>query len=510
MRRYILVLGLVTLLLQPVPVSSHEEPRVRLGNEVLLDEHLDGLQSKSVGLVTNHTGVNSRGEHIAYILAEDERVHLVALYAPEHGLDGEAAAGEYVESYTHEELDVPVYSLYGPTRKPTSQMLDNVDMLLFDIQDIGARTYTYMSTMNYCMVAAAENHVPIWILDRPNPLGGIGVEGPVLEESFISFVGIDELPKAHGMTAGELAQFFNREIGADLEIIEMQGYRRNMIFPDTGLPWVQTSPNIPDLDSCFGYMATGLGQGTGVYQADQFTWIGGAGLDSEAFHARLSSSDLPGVQFTPDTRNGVGGVQITITDYYDFNPARTGIHALAHAFLLGDFTVPRSDNEIVMFEKIMGTDRMGDWLERGLTPEKMEREYAAELEQFAKERAEYLIGAYAQEVLVKIDDTLLQFDVAPMIDSNHRTLVPARAIAEALGGTVEWDGDARRVTIIREDSIVQFHIGRDTAVVDGREKLMDTHPIIVEDRTLIPVRYISEFLGADVSWNGHWQIVDIN
>ena len=143
---------------------------------------------------------------------------------------------------------------------PTEEMLSGIDVLLFDVQDIGARTYTYMSTLNYCMVAAEKYDKPIVVLDRPNPLGGMIVDGPVLETPYKTFVGVDNLPMAHGMTAGELAQYFNRTIGAELYVVPMEGYKRTMVFQDTGLKWVPTSPNIPDLDSLFGYMATGLGR----------------------------------------------------------------------------------------------------------------------------------------------------------------------------------------------------------------------------------------------------------
>ncbi len=509
MLKYALVLGLVAVLFGAIPVHGQEEPRVRLGNEVLLDDHRDDLQGKRVGLITNHTGVNSRGQHMAKVLAEDDHIHLTALYTPEHGLDGEKPAGEYVESYTHEELGIPVYSLYGPTRKPTSEMLDDVDILLFDIQDIGARTYTYISTLNYCMVAGAQHDVPVWVLDRPNPLGGIHVDGPVLEEPFVSFVGVDEMPKAHGMTVGEIALFFNRKVGVDLRVIEMQGYTRNMIFFDTGLPWVQTSPNIPDLKSCFGYMATGLGQGTGVFQADKFTWIGGEGLDSHTFARQLSDADLPGVQFEPEAKNAAGGVRLRITDYHDFNPALTGIYALAHAFLLGDFTAPQSDNDITMFDKIMGTDRFSQWLNRRMHPQEMERRYTSELEKFRQKRRDYLIDAYDEEILIRVHDSPIDFDAAPIIDPSDRVLVPARAIAEALGGDVQWDASDYRVTITHDDSTVEFIIGDSFATVNGERRQMDTHPIIRQDRTLIPVRYIGEFLGADVEWKDEWRIVNV-
>lgn len=366
----------------------------KLGNEVLMASERHLVNNKKVGLVTNQSGVNSRGESTIQILHEAEDIDLVALYAPEHGLDGTASAGEYVESYTHQELNIPVYSLYGRTRMPTEEMLKGIDVLLFDIQDIGARTYTYISTLNYCMIAVEKYNIPIIVLDRPNPLGGTIVDGPMLEERFKSFVGVDILPKSHGMTVAEIARYFNRTIRANLIVVPMQGYDRTMIYQDTGLSWVQTSPNIPDLEAVFGYMATGLGEGTGVFQADKFRWIGGRGLNAEQFAALLNNSDLQGVSFIPEQRGESGGVRLEITDYYSFNPARTGIYALTYAFTLGDFNVPKSNETIVMFDKIMGTDKMGEYLELGFSPQEIEQLFTPALESFKDRRKEYLLPQY--------------------------------------------------------------------------------------------------------------------
>ncbi len=507
---FALLAGVVPL---QTPYARQERPRVMLGNEALLEEYQHLVAGKRVGLVTNQTGVNGQGESIVDVFMAHDGIQLVALYAPEHGLDGKALAGEYVESYTHELYNIPVYSLYGATREPTRDMLADIDILLFDMQDIGARTYTYMSTLNYSMVAASKYGVPIAVLDRPNPLGGMTVEGPMMEERFISFVGVDKLPKAHGMTAGELAQFFNRKIGADLTVVPMKHYQRNMIFQDTGLPWVQTSPNIPDLTSCFGYMATGLGEGTGVFQADRFKWIGGRDIDAEQFADRMNASGLQGVEFIPEVRGSAGGVRLHITDYYSFNPARTGIHGLAHAFQLGTFNVPKSGDtprSIVMFDKIMGTDKMGEWLEQGLSPQEIEQKYAPPLQQFKSARTQYLLDDYGPNVLVKVENQFVYFDVDPYIDENSRLLVPVRAIAEALGSRVYWNGATREVRVTKDNLNVNFTIGDSTAHVNGHPRTMDTRPVIREGRTFIPARYVSEYLGAAVTWDGNWRMVHID
>lgn len=507
---FLVLTVLMVIMLYSYPASCQQGPPVKPGNEVLFERYYHLIKGKRVGLVTNQTGVNSRGERVIDVLYNDESVHLVALYAPEHGIDGKAKAGEYVKSYIHPELGIPVYSLYGATRFPTEDMLKEVDVLLFDIQDIGARTYTYMSTLNYCLVAAKQYGRPLLVLDRPNPLGGMIVEGPVLEDSFISFVGVDNLPMAHGMTAGELALFYNRKIDAKLQVIPMEGYRRNMIFQDTGLPWVQTSPNIPDLKSCFGYMATGLGEGTGVFQADSFKWIGGKGLNSHEFARLLTGAGLEGVSFVPEKRGEAGGVRLVITDYYRFNPARTGIYALAYAFSLGDFKIPKSSGGApVMFEKVMGTDKIGQYLERGLTPQEIEERYTPALNRFREERKKYLLDEYAPEIVVKVDGVPIRFDAAPYIDQSNRLMVPLRAIAEALDARVDWDSRARTVTITGGGKRILFTIGSDTAQVNGSLRLMDTCPVIRNGRTMVPVRYVGEYLGARVDWNGTWMMVNV-
>ena len=398
--RGIFLLIFVMMLFFCLGKMVYTAPVVKLGNEVLLQNYSYLIQGKKVGLVTNQTGVDSQGVSVIDKLLESGLVQLIALYSPEHGIDGTAGAGQYIASYVHPKYDIPVYSLYGSTRMPTREMLQKIEILLFDIQDIGARTYTYMSTMQYCLVAAKQFNKAIMVLDRPNPLGGIIVEGPVLEDKFKSFMGVDNLPMAHGMTAGELARFFNRKINADLTIIPMEGYRRDMTFSETGLPFVQTSPNIPDLESVYGYMATGLGEGTGVFQRDQFGWIGGKGLDGYIYAQLLNRAALPGILFIPEARGSAEGVKLEIRDPACFNPAKTGIYALAYAFLLGDFTVPKSTPEkIVMFDKIMGTDKIGEALEAGLTPQQIETNYGPGLQKFKKERASCLFPQY--KVLTK-------------------------------------------------------------------------------------------------------------
>lgn len=528
----------------------------KLGNEVLLTKYRHLLDGKKVGLVTNQTGLNSKGESTIDVLARQSTFQLTALYGPEHGIDGQAAAGAYVASYVHPQLGIPVYSLYGATRMPTAEMLQNIDVLLYDIQDIGARTYTYISTLNYCMKAAQQSNKTVIVLDRPNPLGGLTVDGMVLEEGYETFVGVDNLPTAHGMTIGELALFFNREIGADVIVIPMEGYSREMIWQDTGLTWVPTSPNVPDIDSVFGYMSTGLGEGTGIFQSDKFKWIGGKGINAEAYAKLLNEAGLPGVTFIPEYKGSAGGVKLSIQDYRTFNPAKTGIYALAYARSLNHFKVPKSGKTMVMFDKIMGTNKIGQWLEQGLTPQQIEANYLPELNRFKAEREKYLIygskvsapstqpgaeqpgqadenqpaepgqeqgqpgqvepapgteqpGQALPPLKVIVQGENVVFDSEPYIDGQNRLMVPVRAILEALGATVDWDEITRTVSIQGQGHSLLLTIDSKQAVVDGQKRTMDTTPVIRNSRTMLPARYVGEYLGFTVQWDEKTRTVTV-
>lgn len=510
MRKILISLTLIALLVSaitPMSVIALEKPAFKLGNEVLFERYMHLIEGKRVGLVTNQTGVNSKGESTIQRLVEHPKVNLVALYGPEHGIDGKAKAGEYVKSYTHPELKIPVYSLYGATRRPTTDMLRDIDVILYDIQDIGARSYTYISTMYYVMEEAKKHNIPVVILDRPNPVGGEICEGPVLEDFAIGFVGIDNLPIAHGMTVGELARFFNRKIGhRELHVVPMEGYTRDMIWFDTGLPWIPTSPMIPYVESAFGYNATGLGDGTGIRQADYFRWIGGAGIDSQKFADLMNSSKLPGVVFIPENQGSHGGVRLQITDFRTFNPVRVNIHALAYGKRLINFSVPKSGNtynSLSMFAKIMGGNRMGQWLEQGLSPQQIEARYAAELAQFRRDREPYLIYGYhgGKGPNLLVDNVPLYSDVRPYIDRNNRTMVPYRVIGQALGAKIHWNAQDRSVTLQKGENTVVLKINQRTVYVNGKPTTMDTVPVIKDNRTMVPVRYVGELLDAFVHWD---------
>ncbi|MCY9141983.1 DUF1343 domain-containing protein, partial [Peribacillus frigoritolerans] len=309
-------------------VKEKKKQKVSPGIEVLLKEEENVLSGKKVGLITNPTGIDSKLTSIVDLLHDDPDINLTALFGPEHGVRGDAQAGASVEYYIDEKTGLPVYSLYGKTKKPTPEMLKDVEVLVFDIQDVGTRYYTYIYTMAYAMEAAKENDIPFIVLDRPNPQGGESVDGPVLEPEFSSFVGLYPIPLKHGMTVGELATLFNKEfkIGADLKVIKMKGWKRDMDYDDTGLPFVLPSPNMPTVSTTYVYPATGLIEGTNVSEGrgttKPFELIGAPYINSDELAGKLNALRLPGVKFraasfTPTFSKHAGklshGVEIYIT-----------------------------------------------------------------------------------------------------------------------------------------------------------------------------------------------------
>ena len=272
-------------------LSLSQSNRVKIGAEVFLEKYLDIIKGKKIGIVTNHTGVLPDGRHIVDVLNSIPDVKIVALFGPEHGIRGEVPDGKSISHGVDTKTGIKVYSLYGEVKKPTPEMLKDIDVLIFDIQDVGARFYTYISTMSYCMEACAELGKKFIVLDRPNPIRGLYVDGPVLAPKFKSFVGPHPIPVAHGMTVGELAKLFNEEgwlengVKADLTVIKMENYLRKMWFDQTGLPWVKPSPNMMTLNTAIVYTATCFIEGTNVSEgrgtAHPFEWIGAPWIDAQ-------------------------------------------------------------------------------------------------------------------------------------------------------------------------------------------------------------------------------------
>lgn len=308
---------------------------VTVGVDVFFEEGHDlVLKDKSVGLVTNHTGVN-KDLVLTSDLFKNKSFKLKALFSPEHGLQGLAYAAEKI-GHAKTVGGVPVYSLHGDTRRPTQEMLKGLDTIIYDIQDIGVRAYTYATTLFYIMEEAAKRNIEVVVLDRPNPMGGIVVDGPMLEESFRSYIGYINVSYCHGMTIGELARFFNEEyqLKCRLKVVPMKGWKRSMTFAETGLNWIPPSPHVPEPDTPFFSASTGiLGEidlvNIGIGYTLPFKVVGASWIDAEAFAEVLNKQKLPGVNFTPfhyrpfyGSYKGVDchGVLIVINDPMKYKP----------------------------------------------------------------------------------------------------------------------------------------------------------------------------------------------
>ena len=277
-----------------------------VGLSVLFRERLGLIEGRSIGLITNQTGVDPQFRSNLTLFAEHPKVQLVALFSPEHGISGSAQAAIHVPSAVDRGRQIPVYSLYGATRQPTPERLAGIDVLVYDIQDVGSRFYTYISTLLRAMKAAASNSVDFIVFDRPNPIRGDRVEGNQLQPAFQSFVGEAAVTIRHGMTVGELAQFCKAELdfaSSQLEIVPMHGWRRGMWYDQTGLPWVPPSPNMPTVETATLYPGTCLIEGTNLSEGrgttKPFEWIGAPWIDPERWADTLNNLDLPGTHFRP-------------------------------------------------------------------------------------------------------------------------------------------------------------------------------------------------------------------
>lgn len=336
----IIVITVFTVLIPAVTFAAAKTEPVRLGIDNI-DQYQHLFAGKRIGLITNQTGVNSQLQSTIDVLYE--KTDLVALFSPEHGLRGNAEAGADIAAAIDMRTGLPVYSLYGDTKKPTAEMLENIDVLCFDIQDVGTRFYTYMSTMALAMESAKEQNKLFVVFDRPNPIGGLAVEGPVLKPGFESFIGMYPIPIRHGLTMGELALLFNKQFGIEcnLQVVKLSGWQRNMFWQDTGLPWVMTSPNIPTPETALVYPGTGLLGATniseGVGTTRPFELVGAAWLNAAAAADRLNERKLPGAYFRPTyftprfgRHNGInqGGVQIHVVDKAAYRPVLTAITIL--------------------------------------------------------------------------------------------------------------------------------------------------------------------------------------
>lgn len=386
--------------------------QVRVGADLFIEKHLDMVKEKNVGLITNHTGRLTSGKFfLDTLLAYD--VNVVALFGPEHGVRGDAAAGESVKDSKDTRTGIPIYSLYGLTRKPTPDMLHNVDVLIYDIQDVGARFYTYISTMALAMEAAAEAGISFVVADRPNPLGGIRVDGPILEDSLKSFVGMFPIPVVYGMTCGELAQMINGEgwlsdkVKADLIVIPMEGWRRRMTWEETELTWMRPSPNIPAPSTAIVYPATCFLEATNVSEGRgtprPFQTIGAPYIDSEDLSASLAALGLQGVTFSPlsftPTSSKYGGIEchgvfIEVTDRESFQPVITGLHIIGQIKRMyqPDFILRSRP-----FKRLMGSMEVYDLLLNLESPSRIGIKWQKDLDWFKCRASRYFLYPWTDD-----------------------------------------------------------------------------------------------------------------
>ncbi len=390
------------------------QPKVKPGIEVLRERKFDILRGKRVGLITNPTGVDSRLKSTVDILFEASDVRLVALFGPEHGVRGDHPAGEKIEKYIDERTKIPVYSLYGKTRKPTPEMLKGIDVLVYDLQDIGCRSYTFISTMGLAMEAAAEQSIEFVVLDRPNPLGGEKIEGCVVEKSFQSFLGQFAIPYVYGLTCGELAAMLNDEgmltsgVKCKLTVVPMQGWKRTMTFDGTGLPWVPTSPHIPTQLTPQYYVTTGiLGElgviSEGVGYTLPFQMFAAEWIDAERFAMRMNALKLDGVMFRPTTfkpfygrskDKELKGVQIYITDYSKADLMSIQFMLLqVHNDLYPDKNpLEMADAKAIKsFDKVLGTDEVRKRFIKSMRWEDVKEYLNRGVESFKKKSKKYLL-----------------------------------------------------------------------------------------------------------------------
>ena len=387
--------------------------KVMFGDEIFITNHLDLIKGKQIGIITNQTGVLPNGTHLVDTLF-NLGYNIAAIFAPEHDFRGKLLAGESFENKVDAETGIPVYSIYGKTKKPTKESLVNLDILLFDIQDIGARFYTYISTLYYVLQAAAENNIPVVVLDRPDPLSGTNIDGPVLSDEFKSFIGIATIPVIYGLTVGEIAKLFTGEnyIGTDstpdLTIIKLDGWKREYYWDDFENNWIPTSPNIPGFETALVYPGTCFLEGTNVSEGrgteEPFSTIGAPFIKSDKLISEMKKNNIPGVELTPVTFSpkkiagktnnpkyeGIEcyGIKISITDKTKFKAVEFGVYLLSSLINLYNQNFRFKDD---FFDKLAGTDRLRKELLAGKVPYEIIKSWNTALEKFKSIRKKYLL-----------------------------------------------------------------------------------------------------------------------
>jgi len=399
---------------EAVPVAV-----VRTGIEILRERNFKCLEGLRVGLVTNPSGVDRNLRSTVDILHSAPNVNLVALFAPEHGIRGDIYAGGKVESGRDESTGLPVFSLYGATRQPTNDMLKGVDVIVYDIQDVGSRSYTFISTLGLVMRSCAEAGIPVIVLDRPNPLGGIKTEGPLVEDGFHSFVGQYKIPYLYGLTVGELAGLINEEglncgqdgrqqhLKCSLSVIPMEGWQRSMLYADTGLPWVPPSPNIPYPENAVCYPSAGIcGElsnylNIGIGYTLPFGTFAEEWIDADALKARLDSYGIPGIawrtiHYKPISGrlNGkmVHGVQYFYTDFLKADVTLTQFYVMQAVYeLYGKNPFWQQDSVYAMFDKVCGSSTIRETFRRTMKVSDIRQFWTKDVEAFRRLASKYYL-----------------------------------------------------------------------------------------------------------------------
>lgn len=379
------------------------------------DDEIEKIKGKRVALVTNHTGVNRHLVPTAELLKKHEKGYrIAAFFSPEHGWAGDGYAWEYC-AHTYDQNRIPIYSLHGKTYRPTKEMLKGIDVIIYDIQSIGVRSYTYEATLFYVMEEAAKAGIEVIVLDRPNPINGVTVDGPLLDEKWRSMIGYINIPYCHGMTIGELAQLFNGEyqVGCQLTVIPMKGWKRSMSFADTKLCWVPTSPHIPEASTPLFYASTGilgeLGINIGIGYTLPFKIVGAPWIDATVFAAKLNEQNLPGVRFIPFhyrpfygslAKQECHGALIQITDKKNYRPVAVqylilGMLKSLYPAKMCERLKTITPSQKNLFCKANGTEEIYRLLvHERFVAWKMIEFQKKEREAFKKKRKKYLIRSY--------------------------------------------------------------------------------------------------------------------
>lgn len=408
---------LMIYLISVVILAAGKEHKVNkaavlTGADILLTEKIDLLKGKNLGLVVNHSALLSDGTHIVDAIYARKDMKILALFGPEHGIRGDTTGS--IANAVDLKTGIPIYSLYGKTYKPTPEMLKGIDMLIFDIQDVGARFYTFISTLGFVMEAAAESHIPVMVLDRPNPITGLYVDGPITEDTLKSFVAFAPIPIVYGLTIGELAQMYNEagwlknKVKANLTVIKMKNWERSMWYDQTGLTWIKPSPNMPFLSTAIVYPGSCLFEGTNVSEGrgteKPFEYIGATWIDankviSELKKVNLHSVSFEPVEFTPEWykfnarppkyyNEKCSGIYIHVTDRNTFESVKAGIALL---WAIKKIHPDKFEWRKSTIDRLAGTTNIRLLIDKGKTPEEIFNSWKEGLDHFKKIREHCLL-----------------------------------------------------------------------------------------------------------------------